>query len=86
MDVCTYMLVNFASAIAALTWSQFKYVCRYYGNTTANLERLLNLMSNEVVMASKRFLPNEFLLDPEEVGTCYICTYVRTHVDGVFVY
>ena len=86
MYVRTYMLVNFASAIAALTWSQFKYVCRYYGNTTANLERLLNLMSNEVVMASKKFLPNEFLLDPEEVNATYVHTYVRTHVDGAFVY
>ena len=78
MDVCTYMLVNFASAIAVPTWSQFKYVCRYYGNTTANLERLLNLMSNEVVMASKKFLPNEFLLDPEEVHATYVHMYVLT--------
>lgn len=62
------------------------YMRRYYGNATANLERLLNLMSNEVVMASKKFLPNEFLSDPEEVHATDIRTYIRRWCVCVLMY
>ena len=56
--LCTTFLLSFCPNLR-----------RYYGNTRANLERLLNLLSNEVVTVSMKFLPNEFLLCPEKVST-----------------